>query len=75
LMFMSETITQNKIVISFDAFNNLKKLKDELEALIETIEIMNDETLMKGIKRSRNDLKTGRTHEIRSADELDEVWT
>ncbi|TRZ89123.1 MAG: hypothetical protein D4R88_06130 [Methanosarcinales archaeon] len=72
---MSETITQNKIVISFDAFNNLKKLKDELEALIETIEIMNDETLMKGIKRSRNDLKTGRTHEIRSADELDEVWT
>ena len=74
-MFMSETITQNKIVISFDAFNNLKKLKDELEALIETIEIMNDETLMKGIKRSRNDLKTGRTHEIRSADELDEVWT
>ncbi|GFO97425.1 hypothetical protein ig2599ANME_1627 [groundwater metagenome] len=71
---MPETMTQNKMVISFDAFNNLKKLKDELEALIETIEIMNDETLMKGIKRSRNDVKAGRIQEIRSADELDEIW-
>jgi hypothetical protein len=73
-MFMPETITHNKIVISFDAFNNLKKLKDELEALIETIEIMNDETLMKGIKQSRNNVNVGRIHEIRSADELDEIW-
>ncbi len=71
---MPETMTKNKIVISFDAFNNLKKLKDELEALIETIEIMNDETLMKGIKRSRTDVKAGRIHEIGSADELDEIW-
>ncbi|HEY9207184.1 MAG TPA: hypothetical protein VIO58_14830 [Candidatus Methanoperedens sp.] len=71
---MPETLTQNKMVISLDAFNNLKKLKDELEALIETIEIMNDETLMKGIKRSRSDVKAGRIHEIRSADELDEIW-
>ncbi len=71
---MPETVTKNKIVISFDAFNNLKKLKDELEALIETIEIMNDEVLMKGIERSRNDVKAGRIHEIGSADELDEVW-
>ncbi len=71
---MPETMTQNKMVISFDAFNNLTKLKDELEALIETIEIMNDVTLMKGIKRSRKDVKAGRIHEIRSADELDEIW-
>ncbi len=67
-------MTQNKMVISFDAFNNLKKLKDELEALIETIEIMNDDTLMKGIKKSRNDVKAGRVYEIESADELDEIW-
>jgi len=71
---MPETVTQNKIVISYDAFNNLKRLKDDLEALIETIEIMNDVTLMKGIKRSRVDLKAGRIHEIRSADELDKIW-
>ncbi len=73
-MTMPETAIQNKIVISFDAFNNLKKIKDELEALIETIEIMNDEDLMKGIERSRNDVKAGRVHEIRTADELDDIW-
>ncbi|MDP3104762.1 MAG: hypothetical protein Q8M95_09160 [Candidatus Methanoperedens sp.] len=41
---------------------------------IETIEIINDMTLMKGIKRSRNDVKAGRIHEIRNVDELDEIW-
>jgi hypothetical protein len=71
---MPETITQNKMVISFDAFNNLKKLKDELEALIETIEILNDEKLMKGIRSSRSDLEAGRIHELKNIDELDEVW-
>ena len=71
---MPETITQEKMVISFDAFNNLKKLKDELEALIETIEILNDEKLMKGIKRSRKDVKAGRIHELKNIEELDEVW-
>lgn len=71
---MPETVTQNKIVISFDAFNNLKKLKEDLEAIIETIEIMNDETLMEGIKRSRNDAKAGKIHELKSVNELDEIW-
>ncbi|VVB53297.1 Uncharacterised protein [uncultured archaeon] len=71
---MPETVAQNKMIISFDAFNNLKKLKDELEALIETIEILNDEKLMKGIKSSRNDVKAGRIHELKTIDELDEVW-
>lgn len=71
---MPETVTRNKIVISFDAFNNLKKLKEDLEAIIETIEIMNDETLMEGIKRSRNDVKAGKIHELKSVNELDEIW-
>jgi hypothetical protein len=72
---MPETVTRNKIVISFDAFNNLKKLKEDLEAIIETIEIMNDETLMEGIKRSRNDVKAGKIYELKSVNELDEIWT
>jgi hypothetical protein len=69
---MPETITQNKIVISFDAFNNLKKLKDELEALIETIEILNDEKLMIGIKSSRNDLEAGRIYELKNIDDSED---
>ncbi len=71
---MQETVTRNKIVISYDVFSNLKKLKEDLEAIIETIEIMNDETLMEGIKRSRNDVKAGKIHELKSVNELDEIW-
>lgn len=67
-------MTRNKIVISYDVFSNLKKLKEDLEAIIETIEIMNDETLMEGIKRSRNDVKAGKIHELKSVNELDEIW-
>jgi hypothetical protein len=71
---MSETLSKNKIVISYDAFNNLKKLKEELESIIETIEIMNDETLMTGIKRSKDNAKAGRVHELKNVDDLDEIW-
>ncbi len=71
---MPETVTKNRIVMSYDVFDNLKKLKDELESLIETIEIMNNETLMEGIKRSRSDVKAGRVYELKNVDELDDVW-
>ena len=71
---MTETAIENKIVISYDAFNNLRKLKDDLESLLETIEIMNDETLMKGIERSRDDVKAGRVHQMKDVSELDEIW-
>lgn len=71
---MPKTLSQNKIVISYDAFNNLKKLKEELESIIETIEIMNDETLMAGIKKSKDDVKAGRVHELKNVDDLDEIW-
>ncbi len=71
---MPETFSENKIVISYDAFNNLKKLKEELESIIETIEIMNDEMLIAGIKRSKDDVKAGRVHELKSVDDLDEIW-
>ena len=45
-----------------------------MDQLIETIEILNDDILMKGIKRSLNDLKSGRIHEIRNVEELDDIW-
>jgi hypothetical protein len=41
-----------ELTISTDAFNTLVKLKEELEDVIETIEIMNDRELMEGLKRS-----------------------
>jgi flagellar biosynthesis/type III secretory pathway chaperone len=62
------------VEISFDDFYDLKKLKDDLEALIETIEILNDEKLRNGIKISRKDVEAGRLHELKNIEELDEIW-
>lgn len=45
-----------------------------MKILLETIEIMNDETLMKGIQKSRDDVKAGRVHQIKNVSELDEIW-
>jgi len=63
-----------KIVISRDVFKEMIRLRDELDGLIETIEIMNDPGLIRGIKRGQADAKAGRVHELRSVTNLDEVW-
>ena len=42
---------KDELTISSDAFNTLIKLKEELEAVIETIEIMNGTELMEGLKK------------------------
>ena len=74
---MGETRTtmRGELTISTDAFNTLVKLKDELEDVIETIEIMNDRELMEGLKRSKKDVEEGRVYELKNIDELDEIWT
>jgi PHD/YefM family antitoxin component YafN of YafNO toxin-antitoxin module len=45
-----------------------------MKTLVETIEILNDAALMKGIERSRDDVKAGRVHQINDVSELDEIW-
>ena len=74
---MGETRTtmRGELTISTDAFNTLVKLKEELEDVIETIEIMNDRELMEGLKRSKKDVEEGRVYELKNIDELDEIWT
>lgn len=42
--------------------------------MIETIGIMNDKELMKGLKRSKKDIEEGRVYELRNVDDLDEIW-
>jgi len=51
-MAETKTTMSGELTISTDAFNTLVKLKEELEDVIETIEIMNDRELMEGLKRS-----------------------
>ena len=73
-MVKIKTTMKDELTISSDAFNTLIKLKEELEEVIETIEIMNDTELMKGLKKSKNDLKESRVYELKNVDELDEIW-
>ncbi|MBN1761701.1 MAG: hypothetical protein JW878_01300 [Methanomicrobia archaeon] len=69
-----KTTMKGELTLSPDAFNTLVKLKEELEAVIETIEILNDKELIEGLKRSKKDIAEGRVYELRNVDELDEIW-
>ena len=48
-----------------------KRLRDELDSLIETAEIMNNRRLMKSIRKSERDLKEGKYVKIGSRKGLD----
>ena len=73
-MAEAKTIMKGELTITPDAFNTLVKLKEELEDVIETIEIMNDKELMEGLNRSKKDVEEGRIYELKNVDELDEIW-
>ncbi|MFA5212429.1 MAG: hypothetical protein WC406_03775 [Methanoregula sp.] len=60
--------------ISSEAVLTLKRLNNELEEMIETIEILNTPQLMKQINRSKKDVKAGRQSVLSSVDDLDRLW-
>ncbi len=65
----------NQIVIDKQVFVDMEKLRAEFDSLMETIEIMNDKELVKGIKRSIDDVRSGRVSKLDSVDELDsKIW-
>ena len=70
---MEDTSTA-PIVISPEAFLTLKRLNNELEEVIETIEILNTPQLMKQIERSKKDAKAGRVCKLSGAADLDSIW-
>ena len=55
-------------------YRDMVKLREEMDAIIETLEIMSDGELMEGIRRSKEDLKAGRYKELKNVEELDEIW-
>jgi len=58
---------KGEVVISKEDFEGLIS---EVESLIETVEILGDENLMKQISGSERDIKEGKVSEIKSTDEL-----
>jgi len=72
--YQMEDTSTAPVVISSEAFLTLKRLNNELEEVIETIEILNTPQLMKQIERSKKDVKAGRVCELSGADDLDSIW-
>ena len=68
------TISATDNTITSDILNTMVNMRDELDLLIETIQIMNDKELMSGLHRSKQDVLKGNIYEISSADELAVVW-
>jgi len=58
---------KGEVVISKEDFEGLIS---EVESLIETVEILSDENLMKQIRESERDIKDGKVSEIKSTDDL-----
>jgi len=69
------TLGKNEIVVNKRVFNDMLKVSEEIEGIIETLDIINDRELLKGIERSKKQVKEGRTHELKTVDDLDKVWS
>lgn len=65
---------RGKIIIPQKAFRNMVRLNEQFDSIIETIEIMNDKELMRGIERSKNDMKAGKVRELKSINDIDSLF-
>jgi len=73
-VYQMDNASPAHVVISPEAFLTLKRLKNEFDEIIETIEILNTPQLMKQIERSKKDVKAGRVCELSDADDLESIW-
>lgn len=62
------------LVLSPEIFDEMLRLREEFDSLVETIEILNDKELMEGITRSKEDINAGRFHELKKIEDLDKIW-
>ena len=69
--FMANSST---VLIPSKKIEEARRLRDELDTLIETAEIMNNKSLMQSIKRSEKDIKEGRTTMVGSKKDLDDFF-
>jgi hypothetical protein len=58
-----------------DILRSMFHIRDELNDIIETIEILNDKELLEGIRKSLKDLDSGNVHELSDIDDLDDLWS
>ena len=58
---MSKTITINEVM-----FQKMIRKKEEFDAIVESIELMNNQEVKESIKKSKEDIKAGRVHKLQA---------
>jgi len=53
---------------------DFENLIDVVESLMETIEVLSDKNLMKQIRESETDIEEGKTFEIKTEDDLNNLF-
>jgi hypothetical protein len=64
---------QQKITMTKSIFEDILRIREELDSVVETIEIMNNKELREGIERSRKNVKEGKVRKLKSVDDID-AW-
>ena len=59
-----------EISLSKKVFEDMVVLRNEMESIIETLEIMSDKELMEGVKRAERDFEKGRFTECKNKEEM-----
>lgn len=62
------------VVISEAKLEKARKLRDELDEMIETAEILNSRALMRSLQRGERDLRKGKITIVASKKELDDFF-
>ena len=62
---------EGNVVMTKEDFD---ELISEIESLIETVEILSDKNLVKQIKESERDIEEGRVSEIKTKEDLKELF-
>ena len=60
-----ENVMPKTITINQDIFQEMIKKKEEFDAIVESIELMNNPEVKEAIKKSKEDIRTSRVHNLR----------
>ncbi|MBS3906566.1 MAG: hypothetical protein KGZ49_05965 [Syntrophaceae bacterium] len=62
-----------KLTMTKSLFEDILRIREELDSVVETIEMMNNKDLREGIERSRKNVNEGRVRKLKSVDDID-AW-
>ena len=60
--------------VAKDVITRLTQIRNEIGDLVEEIETLSDECLMRDIEESRKDFKEGRYHILKTDEDIDEFF-